>query len=156
MPDGTTAYTRNGEFQLNSDGEIVTSSGLQHGADYFGAAGRAERHDQPRRHRRGAIRGQSAPQQIGQIQLADFINPTGLQAIGNNLFLETASSGSPAAGSTGQRLALAAVEQGTLEASNVDVVEEMVNMIATQRTYEMNSKVIATADQMLQFITQTL
>ncbi len=101
------------------------------------------------------IDGQSAPQQIGQIQLSDFINPSGLQAIGNNLFQETAASGSPQQGnpaSTG----FGAVEQGTLEASNVDIVEEMVNMITTQRTYEMNSKVIATADQMLQFVTQSL
>lgn len=155
MPDGTTAYTRNGEFQLNSNGEIVTSSGMQLQPTIsvpqnaqtvtISRDGIVEAH----------ILGQATPQQIGQIQLSDFINPAGLQAIGNNLFMETAASGSPQQGnpaSTG----FGATEQGSLEASNVDVVEEMVNMITTQRTYEMNSKVIATADQMLQFVTQNL
>jgi flagellar basal-body rod protein FlgG len=101
------------------------------------------------------VAGQSAPQQIGQIQLADFINSTGLQAIGSNLYLETAASGSPQQGQPGNS-GFGTVEQNSLETSNVDVVEEMVNMITTQRTYEMNSKVIKTADDMLSFITQTL
>lgn len=155
MPDGSTAYTRNGEFQLNSNGEIVNSSGMQlqptisipQGAQTISIS------------RDGIIEaqipGQAAPQQIGQLQLTDFINPSGLQAIGNNMFLETAASGTPQQGNPGET-GFGAVEQGTLEASNVDVVEEMVNMIATQRTYEMNSKVISTSDQMLQFITQSL
>ncbi len=155
MPDGSTAYTRNGEFQLNSDGEIVTPSGMQvqptisipQGAQTVTIS------------RDGIVEvqipGQAAPQQIGQLQLTDFINPAGLQAIGSNMFLETAASGTPQQGNPGDT-GFGTVEQGTLEASNVDVVEEMVNMIATQRTYEMNSKVISTSDQMLQFITQTL
>lgn len=155
MPDGSTSYTRNGEFQLNSNGEIVNSSGMQlqptisvpQGAQTITIS------------RDGIIEaqipGQAAPQQIGQLQLSDFINPSGLQAIGNNMFLETAASGSPQQGNPGAT-GFGTVEQGTLEASNVDVVEEMVNMIATQRTYEMNSKVISTSDQMLQFITQSL
>lgn len=155
LPDGSTAYSRNGEFQLNSDGQIVTSDGkvLQPAVTVpQGAQSVTISKD-------GivdvTIAGQSAPQQIGQIQLADFVNPTGLQAIGSNLYLETAASGSPQQGQPGNS-GFGQVEQNTLEGSNVDVVEEMVNMITTQRTYEMNSKVIATADQMLQFITQTL
>jgi len=97
----------------------------------------------------------AAVQIIGNLQTADFINPAGLQAIGNNLFLETASSGAPQVGTPGLN-GLGTVLQNTLENSNVSVVEEMVNMITTQRAYEMNSKVISTADSMLQFITQTL
>lgn len=155
MPDGTTAYTRNGEFQLNSNGEIVTPNGMQLQPTIsvpqdaqtitISKDGIVE----------VQIQGQAAPQQIGQLQLSDFINPSGLQAIGSNMFLETGSSGSPQQGNPGST-GFGSVEQSTLESSNVDVVEEMVNMIATQRTYEMNSKVIATSDQMLQFITQTL
>jgi flagellar basal-body rod protein FlgG len=155
MPDGTTAYTRNGEFQVNSDGEMVTAGGMrleptislpQNAQNItISKDGIVE----------ASIAGQAAPQQLGQIQLADFVNPTGLQAIGTNLFVETAASGSPQQGSP-SNTGFGSVEQGSLEASNVDVVEEMVNMITTQRAYEMNSKVIATSDQMLQFITQTL
>lgn len=155
LPDGSTAYTRNGQFQRNSDGQIVTSDGmlLQPGITIpqnaqtitISEDGIVE----------VTVTGQVAPQQIGQIQLADFINPPGLQAIGSNLFLETAASGAPLQSQPGTN-GLGQVKQATLESSNVDVVEEMVNMITTQRTYEMNSKVIATADQMLQFVTQTL
>lgn len=155
MPDGSTAYTRNGEFQLNSNGEIVTSSGMQ-----LQPTISVPQDAQTVTISRDGIvevqiQGQAAPQQVGQLQLSDFINPSGLQAMGNNLFLETAASGSPQQGNPGAT-GFGSVEQGTLEASNVDIVEEMVNMITTQRTYEMNSKVIATSDQMLQFITQSL
>ncbi|HEY3698081.1 MAG TPA: flagellar basal-body rod protein FlgG [Spongiibacteraceae bacterium] len=155
MPDGSTSYTRNGQFQLNSDGQIVTPGGMQLQPSIsipqnaqtvtISKDGIVE----------VQIAGQAAPQQVGQIQLADFINPTGLQAIGSNMYVETAASGSPQQGQPSNS-GFGNVAQGSLEASNVDVVEEMVNMIATQRTYEMNSKVIATADQMLQFITQNL
>ena len=99
--------------------------------------------------------GNPASQVIGNIQTADFVNPAGLQAIGNNLFLETASSGAPQVGTPGLT-GLGTVLQNTLENSNVSVVEELVNMITTQRAYEMNSKVISTSDQMLSFITQNL
>lgn len=155
MPDGSTAYTRNGEFQLNSNGEVVTPSGMQ----LQPTISIPQDAQTVTISRDGIIevqiQGQAAPQQVGQLQLSDFINPAGLQAVGTNLFLETAASGSPQQGNPGAT-GFGAVEQGTLEASNVDVVEEMVNMIATQRTYEMNSKVISTSDQMLQFITQSL
>mgnify|MGYP002758184980 FL=1 len=99
--------------------------------------------------------GNPQPQIIGNIQLADFVNPAGLEAIGNNLFLETGSSGAPQVGNPGLN-GLGTTLQNTLENSNVSVVEELVNMITTQRAYEMNSKVISTADQMLSFVTQNL
>ncbi len=155
MPDGSTSYTRNGEFQLNSDGQIVTSGGLQ-----LQPSITIPQNAQSVTISKDGIvsvqvSGSAAPQQVGQIQLADFINPTGLQAIGSNLFLETAASGSPQQGQPANS-GFGNVDQNSLESSNVDVVEEMVNMITTQRTYEMNSKVIATSDQMLQFITQNL
>jgi flagellar basal-body rod protein FlgG len=101
------------------------------------------------------VPGNAQPQEMGNIQLVDFVNPGGLQATGGNLFLETASSGNPILGMAGQD-GLGALQQGTLENSNVDIVEEMVNMITTQRAYEMNSKVVSTADQMLQYVTQNL
>jgi flagellar basal-body rod protein FlgG len=98
---------------------------------------------------------QAAPINLGQITLVDFINPQGLQAIGNNLFKETNASGDPAEGEPGLA-GLGNIEQGTIESSNVEVVEELVNMITTQRAYEMNSKVVSTTDQMLQFITNNI
>ncbi|EGH21741.1 flagellar basal body rod protein FlgG, partial [Pseudomonas amygdali pv. mori str. 301020] len=97
----------------------------------------------------------ATPQIIGNIQTADFINPAGLQAIGGNLYLETGSSGAPQIGTPGLN-GLGPTLQNTLENSNVSTVEELVNMITTQRAYEMNSKVISTADQMLQNLTQNL
>lgn len=155
MPDGSTAYTRNGQFQLNSDGQIVTPGGMQ----LQPSISIPQNAQTVTVSKDGIVEiqiaGQAAPQQVGQIQLADFINPTGLQAIGSNMYLETAASGSPQQGQPANS-GFGNVAQGSLESSNVDVVEEMVNMIATQRTYEMNSKVIATADQMLQFVTQNL
>ena len=98
---------------------------------------------------------QAAPVNLGQITLVDFINPQGLQAIGNNLFKQTNASGDPAEGEAGLA-GLGSIEQGTIESSNVEVVEELVNMITTQRAYEMNSKVVSTTDQMLQFITNNI
>lgn len=155
QPDGTISYTRNGQLHLNADGTIVNASGLiiepaitiPQGATNLtiGRDGTVSVH----------IQGQAAPQQVGNLQLVDFINPAGLQAIGSNLFLETASSGNPQAGTPGEN-GLGDFMQGTLENSNVDIVEEMVNLITTQRAYEMNSKVVTTADQMLQYLSQNL
>jgi flagellar basal-body rod protein FlgG len=155
MPDGTSAYTRNGQFHLNADGEMVNGRGyvIQPGMTVpdnaqsitISADGIVE----------VALAGQATPSQIGTLQTVDFINPAGLQAIGTNLFLETAASGNPQQG-TPANDGLGSIEQGALENSNVEVVEELVNMITTQRTYEMNSKVISTADQMLQYISQNL
>lgn len=154
-PDGTVSYTRNGQLHLNADGQIVNANGLllepaiTIPADAIriniGTDGTVE----------AIVAGSATPQQIGDLQLVDFINPAGLEAIGGNLFLETAASGNPQTGTPGEN-GLGEVLQGTLENSNVDIVEEMVNMITTQRAYEMNSKVVSTADQMLQFITQNL
>jgi flagellar basal-body rod protein FlgG len=93
----------------------------------------------------------AASQQVGTIQLADFVNPAGLEPRGDNMYLETAASGAPQTGTAGLN-GLGTIEQNSLETSNVNVVEEMVNMIETQRAYEMNSKAISAADQMLQFI----
>jgi flagellar basal-body rod protein FlgG len=155
LPDGAIAYSRDGSFQLDSDGNIVTAMGmpLQPGLTVpsetvsltVGADGTVS----------ALVSGTSAPTQIGTLQLADFINPTGLQAMGENLFSETASSGPPQTGTPGQS-GLGLLVQGSLESSNVNVVEELVNMIETQRAYEMNSKAIATTDQMLQFATNNL
>jgi flagellar basal-body rod protein FlgG len=99
--------------------------------------------------------GESAAQQVGQITTTDFINPAGLEAIGGNLFIESTASGSPTNGTPGLD-GLGTLVQGSLENSNVEVVEELVNMITTQRAYEMNAKVISTSDQMLGYITQNL
>lgn len=155
QPDGTLAYTRNGQFHLNSDGQMVTANGLllqptiavpeDAQTVTIGTDGTVS----------AVIPGTAEPQALGNIQLVDFVNPGGLQAAGSNLFLETGSSGNPILGTPGQE-GLGEVQQGTLENSNVDIVEEMVNMITTQRAYEMNSKVVSTADQMLQFVTQNL
>ena len=155
QPDGTVSYTRDGSFHLDSNGQLVTSQGyslepaivLPAEVQTFtvGEDGTVS----------VTVSGDPAPQVIGNIQTADFVNPAGLQAIGNNLFLETGSSGAPQVGTPGLT-GLGTVLQNTLENSNVSVVEELVNMITTQRAYEMNSKVISTADQMLSFITQNL
>jgi flagellar basal-body rod protein FlgG len=156
LPDGSSAYTRNGQFQINSDGQIVNARGLELQPSItvpdntqtisIGADGIIE----------ATIRGENeSPQNLGTLTVTNFVNPTGLQAVGGNLFVETAASGSPQQGSPGSQ-GLGSLEQGALENSNVDVVEELVGMITTQRTYEMNSKVISTADQMLQYISQNL
>ena len=154
-PDGSTAYTRDGSFQIDSQGQVVNSSGfplqpsitVPTGAQSFtiGDDGTVS----------VVNAGATSPSQIGSIQTADFINPTGLQAIGGNLFLETASSGSPQTGTPGLS-GFGSLISGAVETSNVNVVEELVNMIETQRAYEMNSKVISTTDQMLQFVSQNL
>ncbi|MFB1002308.1 MAG: flagellar basal-body rod protein FlgG [Pseudomonadales bacterium] len=155
QPNGNTAYTRNGEFQLSADGEIVTAGGLvlepsitiPEGAQTvtIGQDGTVS----------VLLAGESAPTQVGNVQLADFINPAGLQAMGSNLFLETASSGAAQQGTPGLN-GFGSIRQGNIENSNVNIVEELVNMITTQRTYEVNSKVLQTTDQMLQFITQNI
>jgi len=153
MPDGSTAYTRDGSFQMDSQGQLVTASGfpvqpaITIPADALtvtvGRDGTVSV-TQP---------GNAAAQQIGSIQLANFINPAGLQSLGENLYLETASSGAPAANTPGTN-GLGVLNQSFVETSNVNVVEELVNMIQTQRAYELNSKAVQTSDQMLQRLTQ--
>ncbi|MFA5941912.1 MAG: flagellar basal-body rod protein FlgG [Sinimarinibacterium sp.] len=155
MPDGTVQYTRDGSFQIDSQGQLVTSSGypVQPGINIpsnaqsvtIGADGTVS----------VQIAGDAAPQQVGSLTIADFINPAGLQANGENLFAETAASGAPQTGAPGQS-GLGRLLQGSLESSNVNVVEELVNMIETQRAYEMNSKAISTTDQMLAYVSNNL
>ena len=155
LPDGTTAYTRDGAFQKNEQGELVTSSGyrVQPGINIpqgatsisIGTDGTVS----------AQVSGQSAPVQVGTIQLANFVNPSGLQARGENLLVESASSGPPQPGTPGLN-GLGQIQQGSLESSNVNVVEELVTMIETQRAYEMNSKAISTTDQMLQYVTNNV
>ena len=155
MPDGSIAYTRDGSLQVNSQGQLVTASGFTiQPAITIPAAAQSVTIG-----RDGTvsvrIAGQAAPVQVGTMQLTDFINPAGLEARGENLLAETAASGSPQTGTPGLN-GLGLVQQGALEASNVNVVEELVNMIETQRAYEMNSKAISTTDQMLGFLTSRL
>ena len=154
-PEGSLAYTRDGTFQVNADGEIVTAKGftldpgitIPEDAQSITISGD------------GIVSalqpGNSSVTELGTIQIADFVNPAGLQPIGQNLFLETGSSGSPQTGTPGLD-GIGTLSQGSLETSNVNTVEELVNMIETQRAYEMNSKAIATAEQMLEFANNTL
>ncbi|HKE97238.1 MAG TPA: flagellar basal-body rod protein FlgG [Povalibacter sp.] len=155
LPDGTMGYTRDGSFKISSQGELVTSSGyaVQPGITFpDGAQSVSIGKD-------GVVTvqmaGQAAPTQIGSLQLFDFINPAGLQPRGENMYVESAASGTAQSGTPGLN-GLGTTEQGSLEASNVNVVEELVNMIETQRAYEMNSKAISTTDQMLEYITNQL
>jgi flagellar basal-body rod protein FlgG len=155
LPDGTTGYTRDGAFQLNAQGELVTASGyrLQPGITIpdgtqsitIGTDGVVS----------ALTAGQTAPVQVGSLQLVDFVNNAGLQPRGENLLVESVASGPPQTGTPGLN-GLGSLVQGSLEGSNVNVVEELVNMIETQRAYEMNSKAIATTDDMLAYITNQL
>ena len=153
MPDGTSAYTRDGSFQVDSQGALVTSNGfhvqpqitipsgvtsITVGQDGVVSVIRA---------------GSTTPQQIGQLQLSNFVNPAGLKPLGQNLYRESASSGTPQVNAPGTN-GLGMISQGYVETSNVNVAEELVLMIQTQRAYELNSRVIQTSDQMLGRLTQ--
>jgi flagellar basal-body rod protein FlgG len=155
LPDGSTGYTRNGQFHVNSTGDMVTAEGflldpainipqdttsLTISVDGVVSVTQAST---------------TTTTQLGTIQLADFVNPAGLQAVGSNLYKETTSSGAPVTGNPGDS-GIGTTIQGALENSNVNSVEELVDMITVQRAFEMNSKVISTADQMLSFVTQQL
>ena len=154
-PDGTLAYTRDGSFQLNAQGQMVNASGYQVQPAITIPAGAQSVTVAPNGVVTVLLPGQSAPTQVGTLQLADFINPAGLQDAGGNLAVESAASGAPTTGTPGLT-GMGTVIQGSVESSNVNVVEEMVNMIETQRAYEMNSKAVETCDQMLQFATQNM
>ena len=155
QPDGSLSYTRDGTFQLNDQGELVTASGyrIQPGITIPDAAQSITIGIDGTVSVR--LPGQSSTTQVGSLQTVDFINPVGLQPVGENLYIETASSGTAQAGTPGQN-GLGALNQGALEGSNVNVVTELVNMIETQRAYEMNSKAISTNDQMMQYINNNL
>ncbi len=154
-PDGGLGYSRAGNFQTDAQGQLVTSNGYQ----IQPAITIPEDAQTITVGTDGVISvmqpGQATPTQVGQIQLADFINPAGLMPAGENMYQETAASGAPQIGNPGLN-GLGSVQQGALETSNVNVVEEMVNMIESQRAYEMNSKVISAVDQMLQYATNNL
>ena len=153
MPDGTTSYTRDGSFQIDSQGALVTASGfpvqpsisIPSDALVVSIA------------RDGTVSvtqpGVATPTTLGQLQLASFVNPTGLQSQGENLFSETAASGTPQVNTPGTN-GLGVLNQSFVETSNVNVAEELVNMIVAQRAYELNSRAITTSDQMLQRLTQ--
>jgi flagellar basal-body rod protein FlgG len=153
LPDGSVSYTRDGAFQLDSQGQVVTSNGypLQPTITIppnalsitVGSDGTVS----------VLAAGATAPTQVGQIQLANFINPAGLQARGENLFLETAASGTAQTNVPGTN-GLGALNQGFVETSNVNVTEELVNLITAQRAFEINSRSIQSSDQMLQKLTQ--
>lgn len=153
LPDGTTGYTRDGSFQKDNQGQLVTADGypLQPNITLPANALTVSVGQD------GTVSitqsGSAATTQVGSIQLATFINPAGLQSIGQNLFLETAASGTPTPNTPGQNGA-GILSQGYVETSNVNVAEELVSMIQTQRAYELNSKVISTSDQMLGRLTQ--
>ncbi len=155
LPDGSIGYTRDGDFQLSAQGELVTANGyslqpaitIPDGAQSITIGGDGTVSVQ--------IAGQTATNQVGSIQLVDFINPAGLQPRGDNLLVESAASGAPQTGTPGVN-GLGAIQQGALESSNVNIVEELVNMIETQRAYEINSKAISTTDQMLEYVTNQL
>lgn len=151
LPDGTPAYTRDGSFQINAQGELVTNSGypvqpgiqVPEGAQSMtiGADGTVS----------VTVAGQAQALEIGSLTLTDFVNPSGLQAKGENLYAETTASG-PAQNGTPGLNGLGSLVQGSLEGSNVNVVEELVSMIETQRAYEMNAKAISTTDSMLGYL----
>ena len=153
--DGQIMYTRNGQFHINSEGLMVNSQGLPlepqiqipDNAVSFsvGTDGSVT----------ATSAGDPTPQQLGQITLANFINPAGLEAVGGNLFRETEASG-PADELVAGEDGAGSIKQGALEGSNVQVVEEMVDMITTQRAYEMNAKVVSAADDMLKFVSQSM
>jgi flagellar basal-body rod protein FlgG len=152
-PDGTAAYTRAGQLQVDANGVLVNAQGLPLVPQItvpnnalsltIGANGMVS----------VTTPGNAAPTDLGQLTLTTFINPAGLQAMGENLFQETAASGTPNQGQPGTA-GIGTLKQGALEGSNVQVVEEMVDMIAAQRTYEMNTKVLSAADNMLQYLSQ--
>jgi flagellar basal-body rod protein FlgG len=148
LPDGTTAYTRDGGLQLNANGQIVTADGYQIIPSITVPTTATSVNINASGQILASITGQTAQQTLGQLQIANFINPTGLEAIGNNLLKQTDASGTPTTGNPGTT-SFGTIVQGSLETSNVDIVSEVTSLITAQRAYEMNSKVISTADQML-------
>ena len=155
LPNGETAYTRDGSFRVNADGVIVNAAGLplqpqltvpdNTTAITIGTDGLVT----------ATVSGESEAQTVGEITLANFVNSAGLEATGGNLYLATEASGDAVEGVPGED-AFGSLKQYALENSNVSVVEEMVDMIATQRAYEMNAKVVSASDEMLQYVSQNM
>ena len=154
-PDGSIAYTRAGNFSVTAEGNVVTSDGLPlipqitvpEGATSVtvGNDGTVS----------ATLQGEAEPTQLGQIELATFMNAAGLQSIGGNLLAESAASGVPQIGVAGLE-GRGSIRSGSLETSNVNIVEELVEMIETQRAYEVNSKMIKATDEMLQYVNQNM
>jgi flagellar basal-body rod protein FlgG len=155
LPNGKMAYTRSGQLQLNADGRLVNAQGLPVQPQITVPANATAITIGDNGVVSATIAGAATPTELGQLSLANFINPTGLLALGDNLYQETAASGAPTEGVPGTE-AFGKLKQGALESSNVQVVEEMVDMIAAQRTYEMNTKVLSAADNMMQYLSQAV
>ena len=153
LPDGTIGYTRDGSFQLDSQGRMVTSGGLPVANGITVPQGATSISISESGVVSATLAGNPQPQQLGQLAMSSFINAAGLQPVGQNMYKESAASGAPQQGQPGTN-GLGVMRQGFLETSNVNVVEELVTMIQTQRAYEMNSKAIQTSDQMLAKLSQ--
>lgn len=154
-PDGSTGYTRDGSFSRTADGTLVTTDGMPLQPPIQVPDGATSITIGPDGTVSATLQGQTAPSTVGKIQTVRFMNPSGLQADGGNLLSETAASGAPQVGDPGTD-GRGTVSQGSLEASNVDITEELVDMIETQRAYEVNSKVIKATDEMMQYANQQL
>ena len=155
LPDGTLGYTRDGTFHLDSQGQMVTSSGYPLSPSITIPSGTTSITIGNDGTVSALLQGNSSPTQIGTVQLADFVNPAGLEPRGENLYVESASSGAAQTGTPGLT-GLGSINQGSIETSNVNVVEELVSMIEAQRAYEMNSKAISTVDEMLRYASNNL
>jgi flagellar basal-body rod protein FlgG len=153
QPDGTIAYTRSGVFQLNQNGQVVTTQGYKLDPAITVPNNAVSVTINNNGQVFAQISGQTALQNLGQIQLATFVNPAGLEAMGQSLLRETEASGAPTTGNPGTQN-FGTVSQGSLENSNVNIVDEITHLITAQRAYEMNSSVIQTSNQMLQTMTQ--
>ena len=153
LPNGDTAYTRDGTFQINENGQIVTVQGYNVQPNITIPDNALSVDINAQGEVLATLQGQTATQNLGQFQMANFVNPVGLEAIGDNFYLETDASGSPTTG-TAATDNFGRLEQGALEQSNVDVVFEITSLISAQRAYEMNSNVISTSDEMLPTVTQ--
>ena len=154
LPDGTTSYTRDGTFQLSATGEVVTADGYPVIPNITVPSNAISVSVNTSGVVEASIPNQTTPSNLGQLQLATFINENGLQATGNNLFLETPASGTPVTGTPGID-GVGTILQGYIESSNVNAVSEITSLITAQRAYEMNTKVITASDQMLQNLAQT-
>lgn len=155
LPDGNQAYTRDGSFKIDSNGRMVTANGYELQPAITVPDGVTSLRVSRDGLVEATLPGQTQPATLGSLQLADFINPGGLTPRGQNLYVETRASGTPQVGTPGLD-GIGEISQGALETSNVNVVEELVSMIETQRAYEMNSKSIAVSDQMLQYLNNNL
>ena len=155
MPDGSTSYTRDGHFHPDGEGKLVSANGYELSGGITVPEGTTSVTIGSDGIISAVTATNSTPAEVGRMELADFINPGGLQPVGQNLYIETAASGSAQTGTAGSN-GLGAVRQGALEGSNVNIVEELVGLIEAQRAYEMNSKAISSIDSMMQYADQVL